>query len=206
MATLTAEFWNEKYFNHQTGWDLGEVSRPIKNYIDQINSKDLRILIPGAGHAYEAIYLLENGFTNVTVIDFAELPVANLMVKLNNFDQANYHLIQDDFFNHEGEYDLILEQTFFCALNPELRKNYVKHTHQLLAEKGKIVGLLFNREFPFVGPPFGGDEAEYRELFGLKFNIKIMETAHNSIEPRKGSELFVIFCRDNPQVINKNLE
>jgi orotidine-5'-phosphate decarboxylase len=63
METLTAEFWNEKYLNQQTGWDLGEVSPPIKTYIDQITNKDLRILIPGAGHAYEANYLLENGFT-----------------------------------------------------------------------------------------------------------------------------------------------
>lgn len=195
METLTATFWNEKYLNQQIGWDLGEVSPPIKNYIDQITNKDLRILIPGAGYAYEAVYLLKNGFTNVTVIDFADLPLIKLKSKLKDIEETHYHLIQDNFFNHDGEYDLILEQTFFCAIHPELRKNYVKHTYQLLAEKGKIIGLLFNREFPLEGPPFGGSEEEYRKLFELKFNIKLMEKAHNSIEPREGSELFIMLVK-----------
>nr|MBC7613605.1 SAM-dependent methyltransferase [Pseudopedobacter sp.] len=195
MQTLAAEFWNEKYLHQQTGWDLGEVSPPIKSYIDQIANKNSRILIPGAGHAYEAVYLLENGFINVTVIDFAIMPLSNLKLKLKDINTAHYHLIHDDFFNHEGVYDLILEQTFFCAIHPELRKDYVKHTYQLLAHKGKIAGLLFNSAFPFEGPPFGGSEDEYRKLFKLKFEIKLMEQAHNSIEPRKGSELFVILSK-----------
>lgn len=192
METLKATYWNERYLNQQTGWDLGEVSPPIKNYINQITNKDLRILIPGAGNAYEAIYLLVNGFTNVTVIDFASLPLSNLKAKLKNINESHYHLIHDDFFNHEGEYDLIIEQTFFCAINPDLRKKYVKHTHQLLAEKGKIAGLLFNKEFPFDGPPFGGNEDDYKKLFEPEFDIKIIETAYNSVEARKGKELFVV--------------
>lgn len=195
MEILTADYWNERYINKQMGWDLGEVSPPIKNYIDQITNKDLSILIPGAGNAYEAVYLLKNGFTNVTVIDIASLPLGNLKSKLNNVDETHYHLIEDDFFNHKGDYDLILEQTFFCAINPELRKDYVKHTHQLLTEKGKIAGLLFNKIFPFQGPPFGGLEEEYRALFESKFDIKIMKQAYNSIKPRVGSELFVLMSR-----------
>jgi hypothetical protein len=195
METLTAEFWNNKYLYQQTGWDLGEISPPIKSYIDQIANKNLRILIPGASYAYEAAYLLKNGFTNVTVIDFAELPLIKLKSKLKDIDETHYHLIQDDFFNHNGEYDLILEQTFFCAIHPELRKNYVIHTHQLLANKGKIAGLLFDRAFLFEGPPFGGSEEEYRKLFEPKFEIKLMKQAHNSIEPRKGSELFIMIVK-----------
>jgi len=195
MTDLTSDYWNSRYLNQQTGWDLGEASPPIKNYVDQLTDKELKILIPGAGNAYEAIYLLENGFTNITVIDFAELPLKNLKSKLKDVNSAHYHLIQDDFFNHKGEYDLILEQTFFCAINPELRKDYVSQSYQLLAKNGKIAGLLFNKPFPFEGPPFGGNEDEYRELFNRKFEINIMEQAYNSIEPRKGSELFVIMNR-----------
>jgi len=50
-------FWSSKYQEGQTGWDMGEVSPPIKAYIDQLTNKDLSILIPGAGNAYEAAYL-----------------------------------------------------------------------------------------------------------------------------------------------------
>ena len=53
-AALNADFWNNKYLNHTTGWDLGAVSPPLKAYIDSLDNKDLAILIPGAGNAYEA--------------------------------------------------------------------------------------------------------------------------------------------------------
>jgi hypothetical protein len=49
------------------------VSPPIKAYIDTLKNKDIAILIPGCGNTYEAAYLLlEQGFTNVTVIDIAQ--------------------------------------------------------------------------------------------------------------------------------------
>jgi SAM-dependent methyltransferase len=196
MKHLTSVYWNNKYINKETGWDLGEISSPLKAYINQIHNKDLRILIPGAGNAYEAIYLLENSFTNVTVIDYAKQALSNLKLKLNDINIKNYHLVEDNFFNHQGEYDLILEQTFFCAINPELRKDYINHAYQLLSKDGKIAGLLFNRIFPSAGPPFGGNKEEYRSLFETKFNIKIMEKANNSVKPRMGSELFFVLVKE----------
>jgi hypothetical protein len=50
---------------------------PIKNYIDTLKDKDIAILIPGCGNTYEAAYLLEQGFTNVT-IDIAPTLVKNI--------------------------------------------------------------------------------------------------------------------------------
>src|SRR5690554_7282879 len=46
---LGKRFWDIKYISNQIGWDMGEVSPPIKEYIDQIENKDLAILIPGGG-------------------------------------------------------------------------------------------------------------------------------------------------------------
>ncbi len=191
MSILNAEYWNSRYLNNQFGWDLGQISTPIKTYIDQLQQKDLKILIPGAGNAYEAIYLLENGFTNVTVIDLADKAIQNLSDKLAAINSKNYQLIQGDFFDHLGNYDLILEQTFFCAINPNLRANYVQHSHQLLFSNGKIAGLMFNKAFSFEGPPFSGYKEEYIKLFEERFKIEIMEDAYNSVLPRQGSELFV---------------
>ncbi|MDA9555084.1 TPMT family class I SAM-dependent methyltransferase [Pelobium sp.] len=188
---LDADFWNSRYLNQDTGWDLGMVSPPLKAYSDQIENKNIAILIPGAGNAYEAIYLIQNGFTNVTVVDFASAPLEQLKEKLANVNEHHYHLIKDDFFNHKGQYDLMIEQTFFCAINPNKRPDYVQHAHQLLKPKGKIVGLLFNRIFPFEGPPFGGEKSEYLNLFDSKFAIELMDEAYNSVAPRQGSELFI---------------
>ncbi|MFC5285123.1 SAM-dependent methyltransferase [Pedobacter alpinus] len=195
MKNLDANYWNSRYLNQQTGWDLGEVSPPIKNYIDQLENKNLKILIPGAGNAYEAIYLLENGFTNITVVDFAQQALDNLNLKLKAINIAHYQLIMADFFEHMGAYDLILEQTFFCAIDPKLRENYSAHVHQILAKNGKLAGLLFNREFASEGPPFGGSKEEYVKLFSKNFDFKIMEEAYNSIDARKSTELFFVMTK-----------
>ena len=192
---LNKDYWNNRYIKQQINWDLGQVSPPIKAYIDQISNKNLKILIPGAGNGYEALYLLEQGFTNVTVVDFAEKPLIDLAQKLETYNPQNYHLIQDNFFNLIDQYDLILEQTFFCAIHPSLRENYVKQILSLLKPNGKLVGLLFNKQFTFEGPPFGGTIEEYQLLFQNKFQINKIEEAYNSVKPRIGSELFINFTK-----------
>ena len=102
-------------------------------------------------------------------------------------------IIQTDFFELEDSYDIILEQTFFCALSPTLRADYVKKMHDLLKPNGKIIGLLFDFPLTEVGPPFGGSLDEYKTLFSSLFEIKVLEKAYNSIKPRLGRELFFIF-------------
>ena len=53
-------YWDDKYADNKTGWDIGYISSPLKSYIDQIKNKEISILIPGAGNAYEAEYLFNN--------------------------------------------------------------------------------------------------------------------------------------------------
>ena len=65
--------------------------------------------------------------------------------------------------------------------------------HDLLSEKGKIAGLLFNFPLTEVGPPFGGSHEEYVKLFSEKFTLKTLEPAYNSIKPRANKELFFTF-------------
>jgi SAM-dependent methyltransferase len=190
--SLDQQYWDNRYQNGTASWDLQQVSPPLKNYIDQIQNKNLSVLIPGAGNAYEAKYLLEQGFTNITVLDIAPSVVASLQKQFEN--NPNIKIIEADFFQHMGQYDLILEQTFFCALPPSLRPQYAHKMHQLLKSGGKLAGLLFNKQFE-VNPPFGGTALEYRKLFGELFEIKTMEACTNSISPRQGSELFIIFIQ-----------
>ena len=99
-----------------------------------------------------------------------------------------------DFFDlQDSNFDLILEQTFFCALDPSLRESYAIKMNNLLREKGKLAGLLFDFPLTEKGPPFGGDINEYKKLFFEHFRIKTLERAYNSIKPRNGNELFFIF-------------
>ncbi|MBL7800760.1 MAG: methyltransferase domain-containing protein [Chitinophagales bacterium] len=191
--TLDQTFWENRYVLKETGWDLGEVSPPLKAYIDQLTDKNLRILIPGCGNTYEAEYLLNKGFTNITVIDISPTLINNLKTKFKN--NTNITIVLGDFFALEGAFDLIIEQTFFCALDRSLRQLYCEKMNALLSNSGKLVGLLFNREFEAAGPPFGGCEEEYRQLFSETFEIVTLSNCYNSYFKRANAELFTIFMK-----------
>lgn len=186
---LDPHFWNQRYIDQNTPWDLGQVSPPIKVLLDRIQDPHTRILIPGAGRAYEAVYLHRQGFSQVYVCDWAEEAFGYLKENAPGFPPE--HLICADFFSLQGDFDLLLEQTFFCAINPALRPSYVEKAHELLVPGGLLVGLLFASHFEKPGPPFGGTADEYLSLFGSRFFIEVMEISKNSILPRAGNELFI---------------
>mgnify|MGYP000894272608 CR=1 FL=1 len=190
---LDETYWNNLYKENETRWDMQQVSPPLKAYADQLKNKELRILIPGCGNSYEAEYLLQQGFNNITVIDIAALPVEGLKEKLKAYPYVK--ILQGDFFEHSGEYDLILEQTFFCALNPAMRTNYVKKIHQLLAPGGKLAGVLFASEFENEGPPFGGTKEEYETIFNPYFTLHTLSPCYNSYSKRMGNEFFICFIK-----------
>ncbi len=190
MNTQKSAFWEKKYIEDNIGWDIGHISTPIKEYIDQLQNKNIRILIPGAGNSYEAEYLHNLGFKNVTVIDWAQSALDNIKQRVPGFSSKN--LLDCDFFEHQASYDLIIEQTFFCAINVDLRTKYVSKMNSLLTKDGKLIGLLFNVPLNTDHPPFGGNLSEYIPLFENSFNILTMEKATNSIQPRKDKELFMI--------------
>ncbi|CAL2088338.1 methyltransferase [Tenacibaculum sp. 190524A05c] len=194
MST-TKEYWSQRYNENNTGWDLGAPSPPLQNYIDQLSNKKLTILIPGAGNSYEAEYLFNNGFTNVHVLDIANEPLKAFAERNPNFPVEQLH--ENDFFEFEGQFDLILEQTFFCSFPPlpETRKSYAEKMNELLKPNGKLVGLWF--DIPLTGDlekrPFGGDMEEYLSYLSPYFEVQRFEACYNSIPPRQGNELFGIF-------------
>lgn len=188
---LTKEYWTERYNENNIPWDAGIITTPIKEYIDQLTDKDLKILIPGVGNGHELNYLYSNGFKNVYGLDISEEPIANF--KRNNPDFPEDQLIVGDFFKHDNQYDLIIEQTFFCALNTELRPLYATKMNDLLKENGKLAGVLFSFPLTEQGPPFGGSVEEYQELFSDGFLLKTLAPCYNSIKPRENNELFIIF-------------
>lgn len=186
---LNDAYWDNRYLNNNIGWDLGNISPPIKAYINQLEDRSLKILIPGGGNSYEAEYLHKKGFKNVYVVDVSKTALQNIKKRVPSFPNSN--LILKDFFKLKGTFDLVIEQTFFCALNPNLRVNYANKMHQILNPNGKVVGVLFNLPLNDDQPPFGGNKKTYIELFKMHFSIDIMENCYNSEASRKGKELFI---------------
>ncbi len=186
---LDKNYWDARWVEGHTGWDLKGISPAIQLYIDQEVHKDSSILIPGCGNAYEAQYLVEKGVREIHLLDISP----SICKKLENqFPQENVHVHCTDFFTHKGQYDFILEQTFFCALEPAHREDYTRKIKSLLGPRGTLFGLLFDTTFEKEGPPFGGSAEEYKTLFSQTFStVNIQETSH-SIAPRQGTEVFLI--------------
>ena len=187
---INRDFWNERYLSLETGWDVGEITTPIKEYVNQLSDKKMKILIPGCGNSYEAEYLFKNNFQNISLLDYSDKALLNFIERVPSFPKDN--LLNINFFDCKGKFDLIIEQTFFCAINKKKRFEYVKKMYDLLNVNGKLIGLLFDDVLNDDKPPFGGTKDEYIKYFKPYFNLVVFETAYNSILSRKGRELFII--------------
>lgn len=198
---LNENYWTERYQQGNTPWDAGTVTLPLQSYIDQLQQKELTILIPGAGNAHEAEYLHQKGFLNVDVLDIAAEPLQAFKARVPDFPEE--HLLQQDFFSlTENTYDLVLEQTFFCALDRKLRTAYARKMYEILKPGGRLVGVLFGGEIASPGPPFGGSVLEYQSYFEPYFYFRHFSPCNNSIKPREGKELFMVLeRRERPQFI-----
>lgn len=189
MLRLNKNYWEDKYKQGDLKWDIGYISTPLREYFDQLTNKNKYILIPGSGNAYEAEYLHNLGFINTYVLDWSKGAIKSFKNRYPQFPCEN--IIQGNFFEHNGKYDLIIEQTFFCAIEPILRAEYARKVSELLNTGGKLVGLLFNVELNKDKPPYGGFKSEYVKYFEPYFDFNNFETAYNSIIPRQGRELFI---------------
>ena len=185
---LDSTYWNNRYIEEKTGWDIGHASPAI---IDFFTDKDRssKILIPGCGNAYEGEALHQKGFHNITLADFAETSKINFLERYPAFESQ--HFITGDFFELDGEFDYIVEQTFFCALTPTMREDYVLKMKDLLHESGQLVGLMFDAPLNTDHPPFGGCKEEYLNLFSKHFGKVKLTKCENSIAPRSGKELWI---------------
>lgn len=191
-GALDAQYWSERYHEGRTGWDIGYASPQLVAFAKEF-AKDARMLIPGCGRAYEAEALHGLGYTEVYIVDWSREPLDDFAQRVPDFPKD--HLIQSDFFELDGCFDLVLEQTFFCALSPDLRDRYVAKVHSLLNNGGVLAGLLFDFILTDEGPPFGGSTDEYRQRFADFFNLNRMDRADLSIEPRTGRELAIRFVK-----------
>lgn len=189
MTVLDEKYWTKRYELGHTQWDVGSVTTPLQLYFDSLANKNLRILIPGGGNGHEAAYLHQNGFKNVFLLDISPLPLNNFKERVPGFPAA--HLLEQDFFTLNEKFDLMVEQTFFCALPPAQRPAYAKQAAHILKPTAKLVGLLFDAPLNDDQPPFGGSREEYLLYFEPYFHLHKFKSCTTSIKPRQGKELWM---------------
>ena len=138
------EYWEKSYQSGDMSWDLGRPTPIFDDWI-QYQTDSLSICVLGAGNGWDAMSFAEKGH-NVTAVDFAESAINNMHafaqergVQINLIHSDIFDL--DKLFTHT--FDVVLEYTCFCAIDPERRLDYVRITKQILKANGKLVGIFF---------------------------------------------------------------
>lgn len=181
--------WEERWKDRRLGWDIGYPAPAIARYFEGEADKSARILIPGCGNAYEAEFLHQAGFTNVWVIDIAPSAIRSFLERFPKFPPAQ--AIAGDFFEHSGDYNYVIEQTFFCAIDPSIRPIYAEKMSKLIVPGGKLIGVVFDDPSLVNGPPFGGNAEDYKTFFAPFFYFDRYEKNKFSIPPRESKEYFM---------------
>jgi len=183
------EDWQRHYEENDLGWDLGQVAPPFVKLWQEEKLPLGKVLVPGCGRGHEVVFLAENGF-DVTAIDFSSGAVTYLKNALKKRNLEG-RILHQDFFrldeSHEGVYDLVLEQTFFCAISPKQRRDYVLNVSRILKPGGILVGLFYHTDEQ-GGPPYNTTREDIEMHFSKKFEIQELDKTSLSAEQRKDKE------------------
>jgi SAM-dependent methyltransferase len=183
------EDWQRHYEENDLGWDLGQVAPPFVKLWQEEKLPLGKVLVPGCGRGHEVVFLAENGF-DVTAIDFSSGAVTYLKNALKKRNLEG-RILHQDFFSldesHEGVYDLVLEQTFFCAISPKQRRDYVLNVSRILKPGGILVGLFYHTDEQ-GGPPYNTTREDIEMHFSKKFEIQELDKTSLSTEQRKDKE------------------
>jgi len=183
-------FWEGLYTQGFTGWELGRAAPPLSNYFAATPPTGARALVVGCGRGNEARMLADHG-AEVTAIDIAPSAIQQAQAIVSpSSSSINYQL--GDVFDLRREppaYDLIVEHTCFCAIDPKRRDDFVEAVADALHPGGVLVGLFYAHGRD-GGPPFTVSAEEVRARFGDRFVIDRLELAADSVIMRRGDELF----------------
>jgi methyl halide transferase len=190
------EDWQGHYESNDLGWDLGQVAPPFVKLWEEEKLTVGKALVPGCGRGHEVIFLAENGF-EVTAIDFSKGAVTYLERALEERSLSGRVLYQDFFGldnSHDDVYDLVLEQTFFCAIAPRQRVDYALNVARILKPGGMLVGLFYhtNKE---GGPPYNTTPEDIEVNFAKNFKIQELYKTTLSAEQRKDKEWLGILIK-----------
>lgn len=188
-----SEFWTDIYTSEgNPGWDLGAPAVAFTDMIQRIKLPKCRVLVLGCGSGHDAALFAQAGHV-VTAVDFSEGAIQKAKSLYGHLQ--NIAFVQQDIFTlpHEWNetFDVIVEHTCFCAIDPNRRKEMVKLWRRLLHEEGQLMGVFFAM-LKRAGPPYGSSEWEIRELLKNSFHFLFWGRWRQSIPRREGRELFIL--------------
>lgn len=185
-------FWDNAYASGTDGWELGKVSPAFVALGDSVlPSSPQNVLVLGAGRGHEAAWLAECGH-NVVAEDFSAQAVAEFGKR---YPDSKVDYRQQDFFaparDDEETFDVVAEFIFFCAIDPQRRREYFARVASRLKSGGLLVGIFFVSYAP-GGPPYSVTPWELKAYAESEFTIRCWEMSQHSHPKRRGKEFAVV--------------
>lgn len=197
-------FWEERYQQGTTAWDLGEPAPPFITFLQSSEAPPPgKTAVLGCGRGYDALLFASYGF-EVIGFDFADSAIqdaleyqqllinkSSILKGAGKYLPTSAQFLQQDIFDLPqeflGQFDYVIEHTCFCAIPPEKRLDYVQLVASILKPKGQLFGLFFTHSRP-GGPPFAVTPAEIQQYFQGKFEILALHPVTNSTPSRQQEE------------------
>ncbi len=151
MDNKLKEHWNNAYLNRsvkELGW-YESIPEPSLDLIQKANAaKDSRILVAGAGASTLIDYLLNDGYTNITVCDISNIAL-DLLKKRLGAKASHVQFIHDDLLDssllvQQDPFDLWIDRAVFHFFTKESEmESYHRLMEQKLAAKASILIASF---------------------------------------------------------------
>lgn len=193
--------WKQRWQDQDTPWDAGQSAPALQSALRRgLLGERGRALVPGCGSGYDVLALAEAGW-DVTGVDLAA-GAARRFESLRDergVEPDHARVLIGDFFELDlGEYDLIWDYTFLCALQPEMRTDWLERTHELVGDDRLLATLIFpitdQRDWD-EGPPFRMSFELVRDLVTPSFELVHEGKPETSVPGRKGMEHLAVWRR-----------
>ncbi|XP_059447026.1 probable thiol methyltransferase 2 [Corylus avellana] len=183
--------WDASWEKGVTPWDLGQPT-PVILHLHQTGALPKgRALIPGCGSGYD-IVAIACPERYVVGLDISDIAIKKALELSSSSVNASYFtFLKADFFAWTPTelFDLVLDYTFFCAIEPDMRLAWAQRIHDVLKPGGELITLMFPISDHVGGPPYKVSVSDYEEvLHPMGFKAVSIVDNEMAIEPRKGRE------------------
>ncbi|MEM7517098.1 MAG: methyltransferase domain-containing protein [Planctomycetota bacterium] len=188
--------WAQRYAEKNTPWDNGEAHPDLRErFADLDLPRGGRALVPGCGRGHDALFLAQQGL-NVLAVDLVEGLADEVGAR---FEKLGSRFLVADALTLEIDepFDLVFEQTFYCAIDPEQRPAWAALQARALKPGGKLAVLVFPIDRPkdLGGPPWQTRSEDLQAVLGENFRLLVEEPARHPLEKREWREGWSVFER-----------
>ena len=150
--------WQRRYEEKDTPWDKGAAAPALITYLREKQISG-RVLVPGCGRGHEVRALGMQLETTVIGMDLSARAIAEArQLSAHLLAKQRVDFIEGDFFHLDADFktsfDWLVEHTFFCAIEPHQRVDYVRAAAEALQTGGKVFGIFYINPDTGSGPPF----------------------------------------------------